>query len=64
MSRQKGQAYVEADNVYVNFSVVNNKTFQVACDIIISIRRYGRFKINEIIPSKNQHYLITIAKFA
>ncbi|WP_424526053.1 hypothetical protein [Spiroplasma endosymbiont of Glossina fuscipes fuscipes] len=64
LSRQKAQAYVQADNVYVNFSVVNNKTFQVACDIIISIRRYGRFKINEIIPSKNQHYRITIAKFA
>ncbi|WP_425379557.1 hypothetical protein [Spiroplasma endosymbiont of Stenodema calcarata] len=63
-SRQKGQEYVEQDNVYVNFSVVNNKTFQVACDIIISIKRYGRFKIDEIILSKNQHYRITFAKFA
>ncbi|WP_255401141.1 hypothetical protein [Spiroplasma sp. ChiS] len=44
--------------------MVNNKTFQVSCDIIISIKWYGRFKINAILPLKNQHYRITIAKFA
>ncbi|WP_342255759.1 S4 domain-containing protein [Spiroplasma endosymbiont of Poecilobothrus nobilitatus] len=63
-SRQQAQKYVEQNYVYVNFSVVNNKTFQVSCDIIISIKRYGRFKINAVLPSKNQHYRITIAKFA
>ncbi|UZQ30966.1 MAG: hypothetical protein OHM56_05565 [Spiroplasma phoeniceum] len=63
VSRQQAQKYFEQNYVYVNFSVVNNKTFQVACDIIISMKRHGRFKINAILPSKNQHYRITIAKF-
>ncbi|WP_374696245.1 S4 domain-containing protein [Spiroplasma endosymbiont of Polydrusus formosus] len=63
ISRQQVQTYVDQNNVYVNFSVVNNKTFQVACDMIISIIRYGCFRINAILPSKSQYYRITIAKF-
>ncbi|WP_368487074.1 hypothetical protein [Spiroplasma sp. DGKH1] len=63
LSRDNAQALIQKNNVFVNFSVINTKTFLVSYDNIISIRKYGRFRIAAIIKNKNDNYRLTIAKF-
>lgn len=46
--RQHAKQLVQNGRVKVNFSPMNRSDFQLACDDIVSIRGYGRFRITKI----------------
>lgn len=46
--RQHAKQLVQNGRVKVNFAIINRPDFQLACDDIVSVRGYGRFRITKI----------------
>ncbi|AGM25226.1 hypothetical protein [Spiroplasma chrysopicola] len=63
LSRTMAQTMIKKEMVYVDFSVNNRRTFNINYGMILSIKKYGRFLIQDINQLKNDNFRIEIAKY-
>ena len=61
LSRNNASQLILGKNVKVNYSIVDNPSYLIAIDDLISVRRYGRFRLmKENGFSKNGKHKLTI----
>ncbi len=65
LARTKAQNLLEKELVYVNDLLQSKSTYIIKSDDIISIRKYGKFKIEQIKSEKTKkgHFIVEILKY-
>ena len=54
ISRQRAKEYIQKECVQVNYAIIAQPDFQISCDDLISVRRYGRCYLTEIDEQKTK----------
>lgn len=64
LSRSKSQDFIKKDKVTVNWRIISNTSFQVEDSMMISLRGYGRFCINEILGiTKKNKIVLEVSRY-
>ena len=60
LSRSDASQLIFGKHVKVNYSIIDNPSYLVGLNDLISVRRFGRFKIVKKMASKNGKHKLTI----